>query len=145
MCWWVPFHRQPAFTSELRLYHRRYRRFFSGWTDKSVAQWEINRCDQRHIPDAEGRVGNVDNGIFIHAVVTRYVETVCLLCKQWIALRRELTYSYKLLCGAYGAAQFIYITCCITKRICTVLYRITIIMFWKNEWGEIPDVKDRTV
>ena len=34
---------------------------------------------QRHIPDAEGRVGSVDNGIFIHAIVPRHVETVCLL------------------------------------------------------------------
>lgn len=27
-------------------------------------------------------MGNVDNGIFIHAIVTRHVETVCLLYRQ---------------------------------------------------------------
>ena len=37
---------------------------------------------QRHIPDAEGHVGSVDNGIFIHAIVPRHVETVCLLYHQ---------------------------------------------------------------
>lgn len=39
-------------------------------------------CDQRHIPDAGGRVGNVDNGIFIHATHPRHVETVCLLSQR---------------------------------------------------------------
>jgi hypothetical protein len=34
---------------------------------------------QRYIPDVEGRVGSVDNGIFIHAIVTRHVETGVLL------------------------------------------------------------------
>ena len=29
-----------------------------------------------------GRVGSVDNGIFIHAVVPRHVETVCCLYQQ---------------------------------------------------------------
>ena len=38
-----------------------------------------NDFDQRHIPDAEGRVVSVDNGIFIHAIVPRHVETVVLL------------------------------------------------------------------
>ena len=38
-------------------------------------------CDQRHIPDVEDRVGSVDKGIFIHAIVPRHVETVCLLSK----------------------------------------------------------------
>ena len=36
-------------------------------------------CVQRHIPDAGGRVGSVNNGIFIHAVVPRHVETVVLM------------------------------------------------------------------
>ena len=27
-------------------------------------------------------MGNVDNGIFIHAIVTRHVETVCCLYHQ---------------------------------------------------------------
>ena len=26
-------------------------------------------------------MGNVDNGIFVHAIVTRHVETVCALSK----------------------------------------------------------------
>ena len=39
-------------------------------------------CVQRHIPDVEGRVGSVDNGIFIHAIVPRHVETVCCLYHQ---------------------------------------------------------------
>ena len=34
---------------------------------------------QRHIPDVEGRVVSVDNGIFIHAIVPRHVETGVLL------------------------------------------------------------------
>jgi hypothetical protein len=38
-----------------------------------------SQTGQRHIPDAEGRVGSVDNGIFIHAIVPRHVETVVLL------------------------------------------------------------------
>ena len=38
-------------------------------------------CDQRHIPYAEGRVGSVDNGIYIHAIVPRHVETVVLMTK----------------------------------------------------------------
>ncbi len=41
-----------------------------------------SQTGQRHIPDAEGRVGSVDNGIFIHAIVTRHVETVCCLYHQ---------------------------------------------------------------
>ena len=36
---------------------------------------------QQHIPDVEGRVGSVDTGIFIHAVVPRHVETVVLMTK----------------------------------------------------------------
>lgn len=36
---------------------------------------------QQHIPYVEGRVDSVDNGIFIHAIVPRHVETVCLLSK----------------------------------------------------------------
>ena len=34
---------------------------------------------QRHIPNAEGCGNSVDNGIFIHAIVPRHVETVCCL------------------------------------------------------------------
>lgn len=34
---------------------------------------------QQHIPYVEGRVDSVDNGIFIHAIVPRHVETVVLL------------------------------------------------------------------
>ncbi len=37
---------------------------------------------QRHIPDVEGRVGSVDNGVFIHAIVPRHVETVVCLDKK---------------------------------------------------------------
>ena len=36
---------------------------------------------QQHIPYVEGRVDSVDNGIFIHAIVPRHVETVVLLSK----------------------------------------------------------------
>ena len=36
---------------------------------------------QQHIPYVEGRVDSVDNGIFIHAIVPRHIETVCLLSK----------------------------------------------------------------
>ena len=41
-----------------------------------------NSFGQLHIPDTGGRVGNVDNGIFIHAVVPTHVETVALLTKE---------------------------------------------------------------
>lgn len=34
---------------------------------------------QQHIPYVEGRVDSVDNGIFIHAIVPRHIETVALL------------------------------------------------------------------
>lgn len=34
---------------------------------------------QRHIPDVKGRVGSVDNAIFIHAIAPRHVETVVLM------------------------------------------------------------------
>ena len=37
---------------------------------------------QRHIPNEEGRVGSVDNGFFIHAIVPRHVESVVLLSKM---------------------------------------------------------------
>ena len=33
-------------------------------------------CVQRHIPDVEGRVGRVDNGVFIHAIAPTHIETV---------------------------------------------------------------------
>ena len=36
---------------------------------------------QQHIPYVEGRVDSVDNGIFIHAIVPRHVETVCLMSR----------------------------------------------------------------
>ena len=41
-----------------------------------------NSCGQRHIPDVEGRGNSVDNGIFIHAIVPRHVETVVLLSQR---------------------------------------------------------------
>ena len=41
----------------------------------------ISCIGQRHIPDAEGRVGSVDNGIFIHAIVPRHVESVVLMSR----------------------------------------------------------------
>ncbi len=48
----------------------------------SVSEWIwIYYFGQRHIPDAEGRVGSRDNGIFIHAVVPRHVERVVRLSK----------------------------------------------------------------
>ena len=37
---------------------------------------------QQHIPYVEGRVDSVDNGIFIHAIVPRHVETVILLSRK---------------------------------------------------------------
>ena len=37
---------------------------------------------QRHIPNAEGRVGSVDNGIFIHAIASRHVECVTLMTRK---------------------------------------------------------------
>lgn len=37
---------------------------------------------QRHIPDAEGRVGSVNMCHFIHAIVPRHVETVVLMSKR---------------------------------------------------------------
>ena len=39
---------------------------------------------RRHIPDAEGRVGSVDTGIFIHAVVPRHVEVVTLITRAGV-------------------------------------------------------------
>ena len=42
----------------------------------------VETIGQRHIPDAEGRVCSVDNSIFIHAIVPRHVETVCLLKRK---------------------------------------------------------------
>ena len=47
---------------------------------------------QRHIPDAEGRVDSIDSGIFIHAIVPRHCEVVCLLSnrKSDSYLRRDL-------------------------------------------------------
>ena len=38
---------------------------------------------QQHIPYVEGRVDSVDNGIFIHAIVPRHVESVVLLSHKW--------------------------------------------------------------
>ena len=43
--------------------------------------WCSDATGQRHIPDVEGRDNGVDNGIFIHAVVPRHVETVVLMTK----------------------------------------------------------------
>ena len=37
---------------------------------------------QQHIPYVEGRVDSVDNGIFIHAIVPRHVDTVVLLSQR---------------------------------------------------------------
>lgn len=42
----------------------------------------LTQLGQRHIPDAEGCAGSVDNGIFIHAIVPRHVETVVLLSRE---------------------------------------------------------------
>ena len=42
----------------------------------------MNIFVQRHIPDAGGRVGSVDNGDFIHAIVPRHVESVVLITKM---------------------------------------------------------------
>ncbi len=39
----------------------------------------IYKYGQRHIPYVEGRVGSVDNGVFIHAIVPRHCETVVLM------------------------------------------------------------------
>ena len=41
--------------------------------------WCSDAIGQRHILDAKGRVGSVDNGFFIHATHPRHVETVVLL------------------------------------------------------------------
>ncbi len=41
----------------------------------------ISYIGQRQIPDAEGRMDSVDNGVFIHAVVPRHVETVALITR----------------------------------------------------------------
>jgi hypothetical protein len=44
--------------------------------------------DQRHILDVDSCGNSVDNGIFIHAVVPRHVETVVLLSrKEVVALK----------------------------------------------------------
>ena len=45
-------------------------------------------CDQRHISDAEGRMGSVDNGIFIHAIVPMHVDAVALLAHAASAVSR---------------------------------------------------------
>ncbi len=50
----------------------------------------VETTGQRHIPDAEGRVGSADNGIFIHAIVPRHVEPVAHL------RREEATHSMNL-------------------------------------------------
>ena len=42
----------------------------------------MNIFVQRHIPDAGGRVDSVDNGIFIHAIDPRHVETVVLMTRM---------------------------------------------------------------
>ena len=41
-----------------------------------------SQTGQRHIPDAEGRVGSVDNAIFIHAAHPRHVKCVVLMTKK---------------------------------------------------------------
>ena len=53
----------------------------------------IRKVDQRHISDAEGRVGSVDNDIFIHAIVPRHVETVVLLRRKNIDDHLEFTWT----------------------------------------------------
>ncbi len=45
---------------------------------------------QQHIPYVEGRVDSVDNGIFIHAIVPRHVETVVLLSRETNPLTVEV-------------------------------------------------------
>ena len=39
----------------------------------------ISYIGQQHIPDVEGRVGSVDNAIFIHAIVSRHCESITIL------------------------------------------------------------------
>ena len=56
-----------------------------GFLNRNKAEITITSrtlCDQRRIPDAEGRVGNVDNELFIHAIVPRHVETVVFMTKK---------------------------------------------------------------
>lgn len=56
-----------------------------GFLNRNKAETTITSrtlCDQRRIPDVEGCVGSVDNGIFIHAIVPMHVETCCLLTKR---------------------------------------------------------------
>ena len=45
---------------------------------------------QQHIPYVDGRVDSVDNGIFIHAIVPRHVETVVLLSRETNPLTVEV-------------------------------------------------------
>ena len=54
---------------------------------KHVSHFE-NGFVQRHIPDAEGRVGSVDMCLFIHAVVTRHAEVVTLITRDKIETTR---------------------------------------------------------
>ena len=53
----------------------------------------IRKIDQRHIPDVEGRVGRVDNGVFIHAIVPTHIETVVLLRRKNIDDHLEFTWT----------------------------------------------------
>ena len=55
-----------------------------GFVNRNKAEIAVTSrtlCVQRHIPDAGGRVGSVDNGDFIHAIVPRHVETVTLITR----------------------------------------------------------------
>ena len=46
-------------------------------------------CVQQHIPDVEGRVGNIDNGIYINPIVPRHVESVVLMSRAGSRLQVE--------------------------------------------------------
>ena len=44
----------------------------------------IRKIGQRHILYVEGRVGRVDNGVFIHAIVPTHIETVVLITRAGV-------------------------------------------------------------
>ena len=67
-----------------------------GFLNRNKAEITITSrtlCDQRRIPDAEGRMVSVDNAIFIHAVVPGHVETVVLLRRKNIDDHLEFTWT----------------------------------------------------
>ena len=55
-----------------------------GFLNRNKAEITITSqtlCVQRHIPDAEGRVVSVDNGIFILAIFLRHIKSVALITR----------------------------------------------------------------